>query len=89
MIDLRHTVSHTHTHTLILPSEQPLVDGGQCEHFEQQPNGKREEDQSERLNEQVEANVKQRTGQLLQREEVKTLITHINLPPSSLYIRYL
>lgn len=62
---------NTHTHTQILPFEQPLVDGGQCEHFEQQPDGQWEEDQREALDEQVEANVKQRTGQLLQKEEVR------------------
>lgn len=61
---------HTHklVHTRVLPFEQPLVDGGQCEHLEQQPDGQREEDQRERLHEEVEPNVKQRTGQLLQRE---------------------
>lgn len=55
---------------MYLPSEQPAVDGSECEDFEQQPYSQREEDQSERLNKQVEANMKQRTGQLLQREEV-------------------
>lgn len=47
------------------PSEQPLVDGGQRQHPEQQPDGEREEDQREGLDEQVESDVKQRTGQLL------------------------
>lgn len=32
-----------------LPSQQPLVNGGEREQFEQQPDGQREEDEGERL----------------------------------------
>lgn len=35
--------------TARLPSQQPLVNGGQCEHFKQQPDSQREEDESETL----------------------------------------
>lgn len=32
-----------------LPSQQPLVNGGQRQHFQQQPDSQREEDERERL----------------------------------------
>lgn len=32
-----------------LPSQQPLVNGSQCQHFQQQPDSQREEDEGERL----------------------------------------
>jgi len=63
------TRTRTRTRTRTLPSEQPLVDGGERQHFEQQPDGQREEDECEGLNEEVEADVEQRAGQLLQEEE--------------------
>lgn len=53
-----------------LPSQQPLVNGGEREQFEQQPDGQREEDEGEGLDKQMEADVKQRTGQLLRGEAV-------------------
>lgn len=67
-----------------LPSQQPLVDGGQGEHSEQQPDGQREEDERERLDEQMEADVKQRAGQLLRGEAARLLSRGENLPPSRL-----
>lgn len=63
----KQTDTQTDTHR-VLPSEQPLVDGGQWEHLEQQPNGEWEEDEGEGLNKEVKPHVKQRTGQLLHTE---------------------
>lgn len=34
-----------------LPSQQPLVNGSQSEHFKQQPDSQREEEEGERLDE--------------------------------------
>lgn len=48
-------LSRRHTNTALvfaiasLPSQQPLVNGGEREQFEQQPDGQREEDEGERL----------------------------------------
>lgn len=53
-----------------LPSQQPLVNGRQRQHFQQQPDSQREEDEGERLDKQMEADVKQGAGQLLRREAV-------------------
>lgn len=56
--------------TAWLPSQQPLVNGGQRQHLQQQPDSQREEDEGERLHKEVEADVEQRAGQLLRREAV-------------------
>lgn len=73
-----HLKSPDHLHAGASPSEQPLVDGGQLQQLEQQPDGEREEDEGEGLDEQVEAHVQKRRGQLLQRERRTQTAAHFS-----------
>lgn len=59
----------THGERRSLPCEQPLVDVGEGQHLEQQPDGHGEKQQREALDEEVQPDVEQSIRQLLKQRE--------------------
>lgn len=78
-----------------LPSQQPLVDGRQRQHSKQQPHSQREEEERERLDEEMQADVQQGAGQLLRAEAVRKQpasilgVPHVSATPMAVsYLRF-